>query len=174
MNWESLCPLVTWHHKAWLTPWPARCPWDHPHSQSTDSDRIALWDGGCGFYHTPGPAPGAGPGMWLCPSWEEPWPGLLESPERLLVAWLERWKQMKLTDKCRGLWQRPLTGGRLAVGGLMETDPDGSRMRRWITLMEPRRGRTLRQHYSEIIWFLFVLVWGGRRDAEPHSPWSFS
>lgn len=43
----------------------------------------------------------------------------------------------------------------------METDPDGSRMRRWITLMELRRGRMLRRHYSKIIWFLFVFLRGG-------------
>lgn len=77
----------------------------------------------------------------LSPSQEEPWPGLPESPEMLLVARLEKWKQMKLTDKCPGLRQRPLTGGRLAVGGLMERDPDGSGMKRWITLMELREER---------------------------------
>lgn len=55
----------------------------------------------------------------------------------------------------------------------METDPDGSGMRRWITLMELQRGRMLRRHYSKIIWFLFVFLWGGGRDVEPHSPWSF-
>lgn len=127
----SLCDQL------WILPCPWSCPWSCPWN-------VAL------------------PGLpLLSPNREEPRPGLPESPERLLVAWLEKWKQMKLTDKCPGLWQRPLTGGRLAVGGLMETDPDGSGMRRWITLMELRRGRMLRRHYSKIIWFLFVFLWGG-------------
>lgn len=179
MHWESPaseCPLVTRHLNPWPTPWPAQCPLDHSHSpiHKHQWDRSVRWQ--LRILPCPWSCPWnlALPGLPpLSPSREEPRPGLPESPERLLAAWLEKWKQMKLTDKCPGLWQRPLTGGRLAVGGLMETDPDGSGMRRWITLMELRRGRMLRRHYSKIIWFLFVFLWGGGRDVEPHSPWSF-